>query len=167
MPPPCSATCAAPALPHTILGFWPAPDLHSVPCHLGLYLDSDIDCWRDPSDKLEGYDVVLQVRGCTTASPPRWVLHGGRLGGSCTAGLQLPRWHALGRRLSPVTARRKSSPVLFLNAGIFRGGGAAERSHGQRAWRAAVAHDLGGHAQEDGDSCWHDGGAATVGGCEK
>ena len=31
------------------------------PLRSGLYMDSDIDCWRDATDMLVGYDIVLQV----------------------------------------------------------------------------------------------------------
>lgn len=41
------------------------------PCALsagaGLYIDTDMECWRDGSDMLAGYDLVFQVRAAGAA----------------------------------------------------------------------------------------------------
>ena len=50
-------------------GLWPERPLTtyllwgSMSCvrAAGMYLDTDVDCWREGSDMLEGYDLVIQV----------------------------------------------------------------------------------------------------------
>ena len=41
-------------------------DGHAVlpSCTAGLYIDSDVECFRDGADLLQGHDAVFQVQAC-------------------------------------------------------------------------------------------------------